>query len=141
MLVVCQWRAHDLLRDSPIVSVTNRKFYIVLFQQFNILSVDFKRYSVNNPGSVQRQSMAPPRMVNRGANSKQLQQEQAKELEQFFKDKAAVFQYPLKEIREGASRNNFRAWFEFLVKFLNRNYELPDTNNCINEEVCLNTHI
>lgn len=111
-----------------------------------VFSVDFKRYAINAPGTAQRQSMAASRFpqANR-ATTQQVKVEQANELIQFFKDHNALFQFPIKEVRDGPSRNNFRAWFEFIVKMLNHNYEVPDTNNSINEEVpavmhCLNYH-
>lgn len=101
-----------------------------------VFRIDFKRYSVGLSGTGQRQGMAPPRFANRPPNESS-RDEQARELHQFFQDNGAVFMYNYPMIRNGASRNEFRSWFEFIVKKLNRNYELSDQNNAINEEVVL----
>lgn len=77
--------------------------------------------------------MAPARFSTRPPN--EIRTEQAKELIEFFQTHGAVFAYNLKVVKDGPTRNEFRMWFEFIVKMISRNYELIDSNHSMNEEV------
>jgi hypothetical protein len=77
--------------------------------------------------------MASARFPTRQTN--EARTEQAKELVQFFQTHGAVFAYNPKVVHDGPTRNDFRMWFEFIVKMVSRNYDLPDSNQGMNEEV------
>ena len=61
--------------------------------------------------------------------------EQAQAVYQFFKERGASFTYTLPAILNGPTRGEFRTWFEYILKAYNRNIELSDKPNDINDEV------
>jgi len=105
-----------------------------LSTRFSVQPIDFNRYSVIKTGTGQRRGMAMPKFANLNGNDA-ARKEHAKELEKFFKEHNATFQYSMKMIHDSPARNEFAQWFEFLIKMLNRNYELPSQPNAVNDEV------
>lgn len=104
---------------------------------FSNQPVDYRRYTISTaPGTGTRQSMAPARLPIRPTTN-QDHTERAKELIQFFQENNAVFTVNVKDIRDNASRNDFRTWFEFLVGKLNSKYQMPEAANSFGDEVSL----